>query len=278
MSRRADLKARIHSLGEIKSILGAMKNLSIIEMNKVSRYLGAQNELATAVEEALGDFERFFPEQALRRNLTRAPHEDENAPGLYILLGSERGLCGGFNQAIRTRFDELVCHDTHEVRILTVGRKLASLLEGDPRLLEALDGPSAAEEIASVIAVLARSLQKYPGSPWTLLHHGEGGAIVEARPYALAVRAQVSEERFPPLLNLTPDELYPQLFEQYLFSILYRGFYLSFLAENRERLRHMDGALGTLEKEWDKARTLSNSLRQEEITEEIELILLSVDL
>ena len=60
MSKRADLKARIHTLGEIKSILSAMKNLSIIEMNKVSRFLGAQNELALTIEEALGDYERFF--------------------------------------------------------------------------------------------------------------------------------------------------------------------------------------------------------------------------
>ena len=67
MSKRADLKARIHTLGEIKSILSAMKNLSIIEMNKVSRYLGAQNELALTIEEALGDFERFFYSGRRRR-------------------------------------------------------------------------------------------------------------------------------------------------------------------------------------------------------------------
>jgi len=48
---------------------------------------------------------------------------------------------------------------------------------------------------------------------------------------------------FPPLLNLPPLEIYPQLFEQYLFTPFYEIFYLSFITENRERLRHTEGAL-----------------------------------
>lgn len=61
MSKRSALKARIHTLGEIKSILNAMKNLAVIETNKVSRFLGAQNEFANTVTETLSDYRRFFP-------------------------------------------------------------------------------------------------------------------------------------------------------------------------------------------------------------------------
>ena len=71
MSKRSELKVRIHAMGEIKGILGAMKNLSMIELNKVSRYLGAQNELVLTIEEALGDYERFFgrsEEQSVERD------------------------------------------------------------------------------------------------------------------------------------------------------------------------------------------------------------------
>ena len=57
--------------------------------------------------------------------------------------------------------------------------------------------------------------------------------------------------------------------------MLYRAFYLSFLAENRDRLRHMDGALQTLDKNWNQLHRMSNVLRQEEITEELEVIMLS---
>ena len=83
--------------------------------------------------------------------------------------------------------------------------------------------------------------------------------------------------QFPPLLNLAPSDLRPQLFEQYLFALFYGIFYQSFMAENHERLRHMDGALNKLREDEERLRRRSNSLRQETITEELEVIMLSVE-
>jgi F-type H+-transporting ATPase subunit gamma len=83
--------------------------------------------------------------------------------------------------------------------------------------------------------------------------------------------------QFPPLLNLGPSDLRPQLFEQYLFALFYGIFYQSFMAENHERLRHMEGALNKLREDEEGLRRLSNALRQESITEELEVIMLSVD-
>ena len=115
---------------------------------------------------------------------------------------------------------------------------------------------------------------------WTVIHHENGGTnaqIAVVCPFAKRSSIGPHQERFPPLLNLAPAELYPQLHEQYLFSVLYRAFYLSFLAENHQRLRHMDGALNALEGNWNQMRRLSNTLRQEEITEELEIIMLSAE-
>jgi F-type H+-transporting ATPase subunit gamma len=272
MSKLSELKGRIHALGEIKSILGAMKSLSIIEMNKVNRYLGAQSELARTIEEALADFERFFAADRGR--------DQEGAERLLVLLGSERGFCGGYNEAVLKRFEEQAASERGPVRALVVGRKLASKLEGDPRVVESLEGPNSAEEIAGAIAELALRLSQVAPGGWTLIHHEDGdarGRVVAIDPFALPQDRPSAQERFAPLLNLEPRDLYPQLLEQYLYSVLYKAFYLSFLAENRERLRHMEGALSALDREWSRMKRRSNALRQEEITEELEVILLSVD-
>jgi len=74
---------------------------------------------------------------------------------------------------------------------------------------------------------------------------------------------------FPPLLNSPPSELYPQLFEQYFVALFYEIFYLSIMAENRERLRHMGGSLTILQQDVERIRLTFNSLRQEVITEEL---------
>ena len=54
--------------------------------------------------------------------------------------------------------------------------------------------------------------------------------------------------------------------------------YSSLMAENRQRQAHMDRALQRLEEETGKLRLDCNRRRQEEITEEIEVILLSAEM
>jgi F-type H+-transporting ATPase subunit gamma len=87
---------------------------------------------------------------------------------------------------------------------------------------------------------------------------------------------KIEEFPFPPLLNLPPLELDPQHFEQYLFALFYEIFYLLFRAENRERLGHREGALSSPQQDLERIRLTFNSLRQEVITEEPEVIMLSV--
>ncbi|ACH83929.1 MULTISPECIES: F0F1 ATP synthase subunit gamma [Acidithiobacillus] len=79
---------------------------------------------------------------------------------------------------------------------------------------------------------------------------------------------------YPPLLNLSPEVFFPGLVEQYLFATLHEIAYVSLMAENQRRLRHLDGAVRHLDEQSAVLARRSNSLRQEEIIEEIEVILL----
>ena len=47
------------------------------------------------------------------------------------------------------------------------------------------------------------------------------------------------------------------------------------MAENRRRLQHMEGAMQRMDENASELRRKVNLLRQEEITEEIEVIMLS---
>ena len=62
----------------------------------------------------------------------------------------------------------------------------------------------------------------------------------------------------------------------YLFAALQELLYGSLLAENRLRMQHMDSAVRRLEQTSEELVLRRNVLRQEEITEEIEIIMLSV--
>ncbi len=269
MSKLSDLQSRMRALKDIEGILNAMKNLSLVEITKVSRLYVTQQELLRSVEEALADFQQFYG----------APAETKGTagPSLYVLIGSERGFCGGFNETIQKTLES---HAATSPRLILVGRKLALKLFQDQRVVASLDAPSAVEEIPLVISQLARTLARFSSSDWKIIHNSytSAGTKVETTfPFEFPRMETSKKLQFPPLLNLTPSDLRPQLFEQYLFALFYGIFYQSFMAENHERLRHMDGALNKLREDEERLRRLANSLRQEAITEELELIMLSVE-
>jgi F-type H+-transporting ATPase subunit gamma len=270
MSKLSDLRSRMRALSDIEGILNAMKNLSLVEMTKISRFYMTQQDLLRAVEEALADFQQFYG----------APRErkDPASGSIYVLIGSERGFCGGFNETIQKTFEALPIAGTPH-KLVLVGRKLALKFLQDDRVVTSLEGPSAADEIPLVISQLAKTLTRFSSSPWKIIHNSCAGAMTRVEttsPFEFPKRETSRKFQYPPLLNLPPSNLRPLIFEQYLFALFYGIFYQSFMAENYERLRHMDGALNKLREDEERLLRLANSLRQETITEELEIIMLSV--
>ena len=224
-----------------------------------------------SVKLALADFEHFFG--------AVSPFSGATAESLYILIGSERGFCGGFNEAVQNQCARETAQQAN-ARLIVVGRKLALKFDGDPRLVAALDGPSATEEIPGVISQLAKELPKFPANTWKIIHNSydsEGSRIEVNSPFEFSRLPVTPAFAFAPLLNVPPAELRLPIIEQFLFALFYRIFYLSFTAENHERLRHMEGAMNKIRDQQQRLKQVANSLRQESITEELEIILLSAD-
>jgi F-type H+-transporting ATPase subunit gamma len=66
-----------------------------------------------------------------------------------------------------------------------------------------------------------------------------------------------------------------ELVDQYLFAALHELLYTSLMAENQQRVMHLESAVRHLDEELSELNRQINILRQEEITEEIEVLLLS---
>ena len=75
-----------------------------------------------------------------------------------------------------------------------------------------------------------------------------------------------------------PEELLLSLTDHYLYAVLNEVLYSSLMAENRQRQIHMDRALQRLDEDKLRLKFAYNTQRQEDITEEIETILLSSDM
>ncbi len=272
MSRRAELEARLATLSDINKIMRSMKSLSDLETRKLGRFIASQHRVVAGIEAAACDLLDHYPELRDRAEPTAT---------LLILIGAERGFCGGFNETLLRHLEATVADAS--TRLVAVGHKLSTLLEDDPRCVAKLSGPATAEEVPSVIKALVRALNQLgagePGLVLRVLHwDARCDAVVEVvvlPPFASLSTSDGHRYPSPPRLNLAPATFYDQLVDHYLFAALHDLLFSSLMAEHEQRVRHLQGALQRVDSHIQSLGLRRNLLRQEEITEEIELILLN---
>ncbi|HFL2207005.1 TPA: F0F1 ATP synthase subunit gamma, partial [Legionella pneumophila] len=61
MTKRTKLKEHVHTLEEIGHIMTAMKNLSFIELGKITQCLSMQDNVIKTIREVSHDFLSFYP-------------------------------------------------------------------------------------------------------------------------------------------------------------------------------------------------------------------------
>jgi F-type H+-transporting ATPase subunit gamma len=204
---------------------------------------------------------------------------------LVVLIGAERGFCGGFNEAVLALLNATGSAATPDGQALVaVGSRLALALESDPRLAESLRGASAAEEVPTVLGRLVQTLGRIAAKrdlPSLEVIHWDAETEAVRRvqllpPFQDTGATGAPPHPYPPRLNLTPADFLDALIQHYLFAALHGLLYSSLMAEHQQRVRHLEGALERIEGRVRELKERLNLLRQEEITEEIELILLNL--
>ncbi len=273
MTRRRKLELHRHGLAEIRDIMNSMQTLAYIETRKLARFLDAQHAVVQNIKDVAADLLSFYPEIL--------PEATEATP-VYVLIGTERGFCGDFNHALLNYFESVVlAHSKGDPMLIGIGRKLNTLLDGDARVRVQIDGASVVEEVTAVLNQLLHelsSLQKQHRmlTVYGLYHGGEGGMVMQnLLPPFRNYLHQAPRFPHPPLLNQSPADFFVELVDHYLFAALHEMLYTSLMAENHRRVAHLAGAVRHLDNKSAELTRQCNALRQEEIIEEIEVILIS---
>ncbi|MDO9048795.1 MAG: FoF1 ATP synthase subunit gamma [Methylobacter sp.] len=272
MSLSRELQLHITQLKEIRSILNSMKILAFMETHKLQRFKTMQGQAVANIERAALDFLDFYPGSAA---------SDHNAAHIGILLGAERGFCGDFNESLINA----VAAKAY-TGIIAIGSRLCNRLEDiTTEVIATLEGANVAEEVPAIIHRLIDTIsalhgESTPTLQLTVVYHDNASNQISHR-QVFPPFTQPNERTFhysnPPVLNLEPGEFFADLIDHYLFAVLHEIFYISLMAENNSRLQHLDGAVNHLDDETVKLQRKSQIYRQEEITEEIEVILLNAE-
>ncbi|MFV8782632.1 F0F1 ATP synthase subunit gamma [Microbulbifer sp. SA54] len=274
MSRRHELRHHQSQLGEARQIIGAMQSLAFIEVRRLRKVMEIQQKVVAGLYSAARDLLGFH-----RELLPVAQAENP----LYLVLGSERGFCGDFNEPLLQTLQRCLTESAGEhARVVACGRKLSGHLETHPQLQATFEGATVLDEVEDTLIRLANGLAGLLNgdAPLIVIYHGGADEEVIARPLLppfAELRDQPAQFAYAPQLYVTPAQLMQDLVDQYLFAALHEILYVSLMAENHLRMQHLEGAVRHLDKRLNNLKTRENQLRQEEIIEEIEVILLNAE-
>ena len=267
MSQSRALQQHIEHLTEIRSILHSLKNMAFMDMHKLSRLRQAQARVVKHIESVAADFLQFYP------NL---PEVEAGTPSVIIAIGSERGFCGNFNESLIEQLQQ-----ASPDSVMAVGSRLCNRLQNTDIVFSALSGANCSDEISQVLGNVTDGIselhRQHSLFNLSVLFHQDEHLNITLRailpPFMDSDRQ--TEHKHEPLLNLQPEQFLLELVEHYVFSALQAILYTSLAAENNQRLQHLDNAVRHLDEATEKLHKKSQIYRQEEITEEIEVILLN---
>lgn len=280
MAGTGTIRRQLESAHTLQSVITTMKTLSAARITQYRRSVAALESSTKTLELAV--------QAVLMQNpqLADIVTEPRNSRLAVIVLGSDRGLCGPFNERIARHTAGMLAAraPAEKVTVLTVGRRLESRLAGTgyesaasvrpPGNVGAFDA-SVIETLTHVDRWLADGLA---GRLYLAYNRPTKGAAYES----LAVKvlpvdrrwlARLRTRKWPtsrlPMPLGDDTALLQGLVRQFLAHSLVLAFAASLASENAARLASMDAAERNIDERLTQLRNAYRQARQNAVTAEL---------
>jgi F-type H+-transporting ATPase subunit gamma len=267
-----DIKRRIVSVKKTQKITSALKMVAASKFKKNQSYIYKMRNYIERLNSLMANI--------IARNLdinNELFYEKESDVNLYLVIGSDRGLCGGFNQNI---FRKLINEIPVNSDILTVGNK-ASLFfkKTNHKILASFTGLSDKIDDEEISIVIEKFLELYKTEKYAkvIVYYNEFKSIL--------AQNIVSEELLPIDINdfkeievtekneytmePSPSFLLETLTKKYLYAKLQKYLLESSTAEQGARMTAMESATDNAQDLIHNLTLLYNRARQSAITTEL---------
>lgn len=124
MANLRDIRNRIGSVNNTQQITKAMKMVAAAKLRKAQERMVQTRPYAAKIQDVVG---RLVSGSEVSNQLMRPVDEVKNV--LMIIVGSDRGLCGGFNNNLFKEIEKViednlrVYRDDDTLSLITVGKK-----------------------------------------------------------------------------------------------------------------------------------------------------------
>lgn len=276
MSQLVQLRQRISTIETIKKITHAMR---LIAMSTHSRLRNKQEPLAHYQKTIRTIYARVKASLPPANKVMLTTTNNQELPELIIVIGSQKGLCGTFNNSLFSAFEkEIKTKDAASVLYIAVGkkavdyltlkRKFSCIATFDHFTIKTL--PTIAQKIISLIisensfskvSVISNKFKTF------FLQIPEVTPLLPVDDSFL--KETPAQEKIEYVWEQNAEVIVQTLAQFYLTSSLEDLLFQSLLAEQAARFISMDSATRNAEQLLEKSTLDYNKLRQAKITKEL---------
>lgn len=270
MAGAQDIRRRIRSVRNMQQITKAMKMVSAAKLRKAQLKLNAARPYAHQLQGVLGRLAQV-PVDVIHPLLKKRPVQKV----VYVLVTSDRGLCGGYNANLIRKTSAMITETQQEVKLVTVGRKGRDFFRrGKIEFLAEYTGlgdePSynQAKEVAQEVV----RLYEQGEADEVYVLYTEFVTAMTQRPAQLKILPieqpegkQTKQYIFEPSAEAILDSLLPKYIETQIFRALLEGK----ASEQGARMTAMSSATDNAKDMIEKLSLAMNRARQAAITTEI---------
>ena len=271
------LKKKIKTAGDLLSVVKTMKALAAVNIRQLERAVSSLDEYSRINDAAWQAFFRFQAKLGVK-----VPDR-----AVCLVLGSDQGMCGQFNEVILEKalaLEKALTGQGVGVVFWTSGERVRAGLEDSGKTVEKHfplpGGISGITGRVRDVVQAASDRQRETAMERFFIVFNE---LIKASGYKPAqarllpldqdwldkYKAEPWPGRCLPLLGLSRKELFSHLFWQYLFVSLYRSYGQSLAAENAARLTAMQAAEKNIEEMGENLQARFRDTRQSTITAEL---------
>jgi F-type H+-transporting ATPase subunit gamma len=273
----AGLRRKIASASDLQSVVRAMKAQAAASIEQYQRSVAALADYQRTVSLGLGVCLR-------RRALAPVPPGRRQRAVTIVVLGSDQGLVGRFNDVVGDLATTLIAAQSTPVAIWTVGQRVREALVEDGETIDrSFAVPTSVDAIGTLVGQLLVADETRLGSNQLTEFHlvyNQLAPAVTYRPVSVQLLPLDDDWRVREAATSWPTSGLPEVLEpdaetlaafirEYLFVSLFRACAESLASENTSRLAAMQRA----DKNIDKVNQILSSefhrLRQAGIDEEL---------
>jgi F-type H+-transporting ATPase subunit gamma len=268
------VKHRISAVESIRKITNSMKLVSSVKLQRMMKISTLQSFYYRAMEQAMTDAIFYNARNTDDYYDTEFIKTFDSTKKLYVLVTSNMGLCGGYNNDIMRYFRNI--YKKGDEVIIVGDRGYINLSKEKDLLLDAkfvhLRNDFGIDEVRILTTYLLNKYKTKGYQEIDLIFMKYKNSI-SFIPSTLKILPIVPKENpskaYSPIYEPNKKAVIDQIIPQYINSLLYKSIFEAYMSEESSRRNTMDSADKSAMDLVDSLKLEYNKARQTEITQEI---------